>query len=102
MEGFAFWIPASSACARLFWFRARVILLTDGPTRSIQRLPVRGKVPPFPPPEPPLLLVLLGAAPSPGPDRGLSPATLCFGHDDGSLTLPCPARRHTHQGGSGA
>jgi len=59
MEGFAFWIPASSACARLFWFRARVILLTDGPTRSIQRLPVRGKVPPFPPPEPPLLLVLL-------------------------------------------
>ncbi len=40
----------------LFWFRARVILLTDRPTRPIQRLPVRGPVPPFPHPEPPLLL----------------------------------------------
>jgi hypothetical protein len=43
----------------LFWFRARVILLTDGPTRPTQRLPGRGIVPPFPPPAPPLLLVLL-------------------------------------------
>ncbi len=73
---------ASPSCFRppplvpgLFWFRARVILLTDGPTRSIQRLPVRGKVPTFPHPEPPLLLVLLGVAPSPGPNRGLSLVT---------------------------
>jgi hypothetical protein len=39
----------------LFSFRARVILLADGPTRPIQRLPGRRIVPPFPPPEPPLL-----------------------------------------------
>ena len=39
----------------LLSFRARVILLTDGPTRPTPRLPVRGKVPPFPHPEPPLL-----------------------------------------------
>ena len=47
----------------LFWFRARVIvrandyspLPPDGPTRPIQRLPVPGKVPTFPHPEPPLL-----------------------------------------------
>jgi hypothetical protein len=39
----------------LFWFRARVILLADGPTRPIQRLPVRGKAPTSPHPEPPLL-----------------------------------------------
>jgi hypothetical protein len=56
----------------LSWFRARVILRTDGPTRPIQRLPVPGTVPPFPHPEPPLLFVLLGVAPSPGPNRGLS------------------------------
>ena len=42
----------------LFWFRARVILLTDEPTCPTPRLPVRGKVPPFPHPEPPLLLVV--------------------------------------------
>jgi hypothetical protein len=30
---------------------------TDGPTRPTQRLPVRGKVRPFPHPEPPLLFV---------------------------------------------
>jgi hypothetical protein len=59
----------------LFWFRARVILLPDGPTRPIPRLPVRGKVPPFPHPEPPLLLVLLGVAPSSGSSRGLSLVT---------------------------
>jgi hypothetical protein len=40
----------------LFSFRARVILLTDGPTRSTPRLPGRGEVPAFPHPEPPLLL----------------------------------------------
>jgi hypothetical protein len=39
----------------LFWFRARVILLADGPTRPTQRLPVPGKPPTFPHPEPPLL-----------------------------------------------
>jgi hypothetical protein len=39
----------------VFLFRARVILRTDGPTRPIPRLPVRGKVRPFPHPEPPLL-----------------------------------------------
>ena len=47
----------------LLGFRARVIvrandyspLPPDGPTRSIPRLPVRGKVPAFPHPEPPLL-----------------------------------------------
>ncbi len=39
----------------LFSFRARVILLPDGPTRPTQRLPVRGAVPTFPHPEPPLL-----------------------------------------------
>ena len=57
---------ASPSCFRprplvpgLFWFRARVILLTDGPTRSTQRPPVPGTIPPFPHPEPPLLLVLL-------------------------------------------
>jgi len=38
----------------LFSFRARVILLPDGPPRSTPRLPVRAKVPPFPLPEPPL------------------------------------------------
>jgi len=65
-------LRASPSCFRppplvpgLFWFRARVILLAAGPTRPIQRLPVRGKVPTFPHPEPPLLLVLLGGAPSP-------------------------------------
>ena len=43
---------ASPSCFRppplvpgLFWFRARVILLTDGPTRPIQRLPVRERSP---------------------------------------------------------
>jgi hypothetical protein len=36
-------------------YRARVILRADGPTRPIQWLPVRGAVPTFPPPEPPLL-----------------------------------------------
>ncbi len=53
---------ASPSCFRppplvpgLFWFRARVILLTDGPTRPIPRPPVRGKVPTFPRPEPPFL-----------------------------------------------
>jgi hypothetical protein len=40
----------------LFSFRARVIFFTDGPTRPTQRLPGRGEVPTFPPPEPPLLL----------------------------------------------
>ena len=39
----------------LFSFRARVIFLTDGPTRPIQRLAVPGTVRPFPHPEPPLL-----------------------------------------------
>jgi hypothetical protein len=58
----------------LFWFRARVILLPDAPTRPTQRLPAPGTVPPFPHPEPPLLLVLLGLAPCPGPDRGLHPS----------------------------
>jgi len=36
-------------------FRARVILLTDGPTRPIQRITIDGPVPTFPHPEPPLL-----------------------------------------------
>jgi hypothetical protein len=40
----------------LFSFRARVILLADGPTRPQQRLPVPEQALPFPPPEPPLLL----------------------------------------------
>ncbi len=53
----------------LFWFRARVILLADGRTRPTPRLLVRGTVQPFPHPEPPLLLALLGGAPSPGPNR---------------------------------
>ena len=55
-------LRASPSCFRppplvpgLFWFRARVILLPDGPTCPIQRLPGRGKVSPFPHPEPPLL-----------------------------------------------
>jgi hypothetical protein len=49
---------ASASCLRpsppvpgFFWFRARVILRTDGPTSSTQRLTVRGKVPTFPHPE---------------------------------------------------
>jgi hypothetical protein len=73
---------ASPSCFRppplvpgFFWFRARVILPTDGPTRPTPRLPVRGKAPTFPRLEPPLLLVLLGVAPSPGPNRGLSRVT---------------------------
>jgi hypothetical protein len=56
---------ASPSCFRppplvpgLFWFRARVIFLPDGPPRPIPRLLVRGRVPTFPPPEPPLLLVI--------------------------------------------
>ncbi len=49
----------------LFWFRARVILLADGPTRPIQRLPIPGTVRPFPHPEPPLLFVFFPVAPSP-------------------------------------
>ena len=53
----------------LFWFRARVILLADGPTRPTQRLPVRGKVPTFPHPEPPLLVVMVGVTPSPWESR---------------------------------
>ncbi len=62
--GFAFLFPASSACARsLSSFRARVILLSDGPTRPIPRLPMRGTVPPFLPPEPPLLPSASGWAP---------------------------------------
>jgi hypothetical protein len=63
---------ASPSCFRprplvpgLFSFQARVILRTDGPTRPTPRLPVRGTVPPFPHPEPPLLFVLFGVAPSP-------------------------------------
>jgi hypothetical protein len=40
----------------LFSFRARVILLANGPTRPTPRLPVAGQVPTFPHPEPPLLL----------------------------------------------
>jgi len=48
----------------LFWFRARVILLPDGPTRPMQRLTGRGQAPTFPPPEPPLLF------PDSGADRG--------------------------------
>ncbi len=39
----------------LFWFLARVILLTDGPTRPIQRPAVRGQTRTVPHPEPPLL-----------------------------------------------
>ena len=50
----------------LFWFRARVILLPDGPTCPTQRLVIDGPVPTFPHPEPPLLLVFVGVAPSPG------------------------------------
>jgi hypothetical protein len=88
------WIPAEGVRFRaspswfrlhplvpgVFWFRARVILLTDNPTprsqvpylpraklptetsltlhptRPSQRLPVPGKTPPSPHPEPPLLL----------------------------------------------
>ena len=65
IPSFAFPFPASSACARSLWFRARVILCrrTDAP---IQRLPMPGTVRPFPHPEPPLLFVLLGMAPLPG------------------------------------
>ena len=76
----------------LFWFRARVILPTDGPTRPIQRLPVRGKVPPFPHPEPPLLLVVLGVAPSVGPNRGLSPSNPMENRVP-ALVLSCPGVR---------
>ena len=42
----------------LFWFRARVILLPEGPTRPSQPLLVPGQVPTFPHPEPPLLFVV--------------------------------------------
>jgi hypothetical protein len=78
----------------LFWFRARVILLTADPTPRNEppsqpqtKLPAETRLPlhstrpkqplavpeqtlPFPHPEPPLLLVLLGIAPSSSPDRG--------------------------------
>jgi hypothetical protein len=64
-----FFHPALPSCFRppprvpgFFWFRARVIVRAndysppppDGPPRPIPRLPGRGKVPTFPPPEPPL------------------------------------------------
>jgi hypothetical protein len=39
----------------LFWFRARVILLTDGPTRPTPRLPLPEQAPTLPHREPPLL-----------------------------------------------
>jgi hypothetical protein len=68
----------------LSWFRARVILLTDGPTRLTQRLPVRGMVPPFPHPEPPLLLVLLGES------KALSRKELGLARGD----LACGRRPH--------
>ena len=56
-SGFAFLIPASYAGARSLLIRGTCDLLPDGPTRPIQRLPVRGTVH-LPAPEPPLLLVL--------------------------------------------
>ena len=58
MEGFAFLLAAPPLVPGFFFFRARVILRTDGPTRPIPQLPGRGKVPTSPYPEPPLLLVL--------------------------------------------
>jgi hypothetical protein len=45
-----------------FSFRARVILLPDGPTRPMQRLTVLGQAPTFPHPEPPLLFPGLSRA----------------------------------------
>ena len=87
MQGFAFLIPASSACARSLLVPGTCDLLTtigprhrEGPsplrgklptenslglqpTRPIQRLPVPGTVRPFPHPEPPLLFVLFAVAP---------------------------------------
>ena len=49
------WFRLHPLVPGLLSFRARVILLADGPTRPIQRLPVPGRVRPFPHPEPPLL-----------------------------------------------
>ncbi len=69
----------------VFLFRARVILLADGPTRPIQRLAVRGEVPPFPHPEPPLLLAFgrsrvwelaLGATHAPASPHVVTPGVL--------------------------
>jgi hypothetical protein len=58
-EGVSFEAPPSWFRPRplvpgVFWFRARVILRTDGPTRPTRRLPVPGTIPAFPHPEPPL------------------------------------------------
>ena len=44
MEGFAFLLAAPPLVPGFFFFRARVILRTDGPTRPTPRLTVRGKV----------------------------------------------------------
>ncbi len=70
MESSAFLFPASSACARSLVLPGTqalpVILPANGPTRPIPRLSVLGTVPPFSPPEPPLLFVVL-------PTRALDP-----------------------------
>jgi hypothetical protein len=73
---------ASPSCFRppplvpgFFWFRTRVILRTNGPTRPIPRLPMRGMVPTFLHPEPPLLSSASGLAPFPwGLMLGVTPA----------------------------
>jgi hypothetical protein len=86
---------ASPSCFRspplvpgLFWFRARVILLPDGPTRPIPRLPVRGKVPTFPHPEPPLRLVSLAGSTGSGLAIGNSRSTVGAGSSRGTGRCP--------------
>ncbi len=68
-----------------FSFRARVILLPDGPMRPTQQLPVRGAVPTFPHPEPPLLSSTSGRTPLLGNSALSSPRGRVFARLVGCL-----------------
>ncbi len=76
-RGFFGSVSSSSAGGRLFQHFPPTqglpeILRSNGTDRSEADAPREGKGTTRPSPEPPLLLVLLGVAPSPGPNRDLS------------------------------